>query len=156
MSDTGWHYWLFEGEEGHLPLPLEGVKPSVFTSMDAALTAARQVGRTVDIYRTPSRGGVAEFVQTFKVAHGSVKIVAKSTITVKGKKTESKDLSSRWNIAAPAGAHVRKLVFHPPTDKGNPWRVEALNDQDEVLGSGMGDPEDAYLELWEEVKPSDE
>ena len=61
---SGWHYWLFEAEEGRLPLPVEGVDPKVFTSLEEAREAAGSVGRAVDIFRTPWEGGIAEFVET--------------------------------------------------------------------------------------------
>jgi hypothetical protein len=38
------HYWLFEGEEGKAPFPVEDTDPKVFTSLDDARAAAFALG----------------------------------------------------------------------------------------------------------------
>ncbi len=158
-----------------MPLPVEDVEPAVFTSMDEAREIAARLGRPIDIFRTPSDGGIAEFVQT---VHGRDATVTPKTVVAKADvmlpsievsaegevkarveseptTTVGKSLELRWNVEAPTDVHVRQLFFHPPSKKGEPWRVDAMDESGHVLASGMGTPEDAYLELWEEMRPPD-
>lgn len=164
---SGWHYWLFEGE-GRLPLPVEGVDPKVFTSLEEAQAAARSLGRAVDIFRTPREGGIAEFVATVggdvtvtpgaievKAVVNRVSVSATDEAELEETTTVGKSLEARWNVEAPTKAHVRQLAFHPPSQESEAWRVEALDESGNVLASGMGEPQDAYLELWDDMKPPD-
>lgn len=169
----GWHYWLFEGADDRPPLPPEEV-PDVFTSFEDAKAAATRLGRPIDIYRTPQAGGMAEFVEsvggdatvTPDPVEAKIEVILpaietsaagkiKPTGQLETRKTVSKDLGLRWNVEAPPNIHLRGLKFHPPSATGEPWRIEALDESGNVLASGMGEPEDAYLELWEEIKPPD-
>jgi hypothetical protein len=174
---TGWHYWLFEGEEGRLPLPVEETDPKIFTSLDDARQAAQEVGRRVDIYRTPFEGGMAEFVETVPpeeseqleihdashrvVDSSPLHVTAKGEVKAEGEATGTwafsgsatgKSLERRWNVIAP-DAHVRQIVWHPPSEPGEAWMVEARDDEGNVLNTGMGDPQSAYLDLWDDMKP---
>ena len=173
---SGWHYWLFEAEEGRLPLPVEGVDPKVFTSLEEAREVAGSVGRAVDIFRTPEEGGIFEFVETvgrdITVTPATVEVKAEvhspsASTTDKAEQPDDlddqqetttvvKSLELRWNVEAPTKPHVRQLVFHQPAQKGEAYRVEALDEAGNVLASGMGEPVDAYLELWDEMKPPED
>jgi hypothetical protein len=134
---NSWHYWLVEGEEGRLPLPVEDVDPKVFTSLEEARQAAKSVGRAVDIFRTPEGGGISEFVETVAPeqvvrpeAIGSREHFETRWIdpSIQDDREEitvvSKTLELRWNVEARPRTHIRQLLFDPPVNLANRggWR----------------------------------
>lgn len=78
MSD-GFHYWLFEAEG--LPLPVQGLRPGVFTSLDDAREAASRLGRAIDIKRTPVQGGADEYVESVIPTHPGQSTSRRASVT---------------------------------------------------------------------------
>jgi hypothetical protein len=162
MAEAPWHYWLFEGEEGKPPFPVEDTDPKVFTSLDDARSAGFALERVIDIYRSPASGGMLEFVETVKgvTASDELKLAVEESVT---KLTPiGWSITGRWRVhsreKATVEPHVRKLIMMPPSDPADPiWNFEVRDENDNILEISAGDDtQDAYLELWEQMKPPED